>query len=203
MSCDIWFQRYPPPTLNSQPNQELWQMYWLPIWISCVFHSLATIQMERLGKMQSNTFWRHSGNQMCMRVQPLSKYKWQFLHTSWCLTKLSLLKSVWHCQEGRCDKIEMIKHRKKDGGVQTVLDLNLKTLEQWLSIGPIGHEKSLTQKWAWEEEEPMSQCLPGQEMKIQKLIHSFWVKNLLTSLSETKPSTSRSPSTTYSVQGDY
>ena len=151
----------------------------------------------------SNTFLRSSVNQMCTKVWPLFKYKLWSLHTLGCLTKLSLLKRLLHCEEGEHDKVETILHRKNKGKVQTVLFPNPKVLEQWLNIGPMKCKELLTWIWAQEEKEPMSQYLPGQEMKIKRLMYSPQARNSLTSSSKTKCSTSRSWGITCSVQGDY
>ena len=190
--------------LYSQPTQELQQMCQPLTPTSCISHSWQTTQMERLERtMPLDTFWMFSENQMCTKKWPLSKYKPQSPHTSGCSTKLSPLKRLWHCEEGEHNKYEMISHRKNKGEAQAVLGPNLKMLEQWLNMGLMKHEELPTWKQTQEEREPMSQCLPGQEMKIQRLMYLPQARNSLANSSGTRQSTSRSWSITCSVQGDY
>ena len=83
---------------------------------------------------------------MCMKEQPLSKYKPWSLLISGCSTKLSLLERLQHCKEGEHNKYEMISHRKNAGEAQAVLGPNPKTLEQWLNMGLMNCKELLTWK---------------------------------------------------------
>ena len=184
----------------NQPTLEQQQMFQPLTPMSCVLLSLQTTWMEKLERtMPLGISWKHSGNWTCTKEWPLSKFKLQSLLTSECLTKPSLLERLQHCEEGEHDKYEVILQRKNKGGAQWALGPNLRTLEQWLNMGSMNHKGLPTQKWAWEEGEPMRQCLPGWEMKIQKLMCSPQVRNSLTNSSETRQSISKSQSITCSV----
>ena len=171
---------------------------------SCVLLSSQTTWMEKLERMiPSGISWKHSGNWMCAKEWPLSKFKLRSPLTSECLTKPSLLERLQHCEEGGHDKYGAILQRKNKGGAQWVLGPNLRMLEQQLNMGSMNHEGLPTQKWAWEERELMRQCSPGQEMKIQRLMCSPQVRNSPANSSETRWLISKSWSITCSVWGDY
>ena len=84
--------------------------------MSCVLLLLQTTWMEKLERtMLSGISWKHSGNQMCTKERPLSKFKPQSPLTSECSTKLSLLERLQHCEGEEHDKYEVISQRKNKG----------------------------------------------------------------------------------------
>ena len=190
----------------NQPILEQQQMCQCLTPTSCVLPSSQTTQMEKLEKtMPSGISWKHSGNWTCTKEWPpgLSKFKLRSPLTSECLTKLSLLKRLQHYEGGEHDKYEAISQRKNEGGAQQVLGPNLRMLEQQLNMGLMNCKGLLTWKQAWEEGEPTRQCMPGQGMKIQKLMCSPQVRNSPANSSKTRRLISKSQNITCSVWGDY
>ena len=114
---------------------------------SCVLLSSQTTQMEKLErKMPSGISWKHSGNWMCTKEQPLSKFKPRSLLTLECSTKPSLLERLQHCEEGEHNEYETILQRKNKGGAQQALGPNPRMLEQWMNMGSMNCEGLLSQK---------------------------------------------------------
>ena len=122
--------------LYNQPILEQQQMCQCLTPMSCVLPSLQTTRMEKLEKMMPlGISWKHSGNRMCTKEWPLSKFKLQSPLTLECLTKPSLLERLQHCEGGEHDKYKAISQRKNKGGAQWALGPNLRMLEQWLNMG--------------------------------------------------------------------